>query len=54
MILPPIDADIPMSDADDFDGAAPNCDKCLVPMDARATPRGERWECRECGAVKLS
>ena len=54
MILPPLPDDIPFSEGEDIEGAAPNCAQCLVRMEPVAGARGERWRCAECGAVTLS
>lgn len=33
---------------------SPNCPKCLTPMEPVGAFERERWECPECGAVKLA
>lgn len=50
MILPPVDPDIPFSDDDDFEGSAPNCERCLIPMELKDS----HWFCPECGTAKLA
>lgn len=54
VILPPLDDSIPFADGGDLDGATPNCERCLSSMEPVKSARGERWQCPQCGAVRLS
>ncbi len=38
----------------DDDLGTPNCERCLVPMVPAGADNHPRWECPECGLIRLA